>query len=150
MQFPLETVREVAQILQNQDLGEITLETGGARLTLKRPSLIVAAAPAPASETALAGEAQTAEADSSALAPATSITIASPAVGVFREGKNPPQIGAEVAKKAVLGAVETLNIPTELTAPQAARVVEILAIEGQRVEWGQPLLVLEPLEPAKP
>ena len=146
VQFPLDTVREVAQILQNQGLGEITLETAGGRLTLKRP-------PYAAPITASAAFDQTPEAilehaaseATEAVVPAQ-INIVSPAVGVFREGKKALQIGDEVARKAMLGAVETLNIPTELLAPEAARVLEILVIEGQRVEWGQPLLVLEPLE----
>jgi biotin carboxyl carrier protein len=42
--------------------------------------------------------------------------------------------------------VETLNIPSELYASQNARVIEVLVAEGQGVEWGQPLLTLEPLE----
>jgi acetyl-CoA carboxylase biotin carboxyl carrier protein len=74
------------------------------------------------------------------------INILSPAVGVFRAAKVPIKIGDEVGKKALLGAVETLNIPTELYAEQSARVTEVLVADGQGVEWGQPLLVLEPLE----
>jgi len=139
-------VREVAQILQNQGLGEITLEMAGARLTLKRSGY---AAPAPApvlseQETLAAAEAlDSASVEAGEIA---AIRVVSPAVGVFRTAKTPLQIGDVVARKALLGAVETLNIPTELVALEAGRVTQILAIDGQGVEWGQTLLVLEPLE----
>lgn len=150
VQFPLETVREVAQILQNQGLGEITLETQGAKLTLKRPPFAAPAAPLAADEIADAAAQESLDSLHTVAEIAAPISVTSPAVGVFREAKKPLQIGDEVAAKAILGAVETLNIPTELRALQAAKVLEILAIEGQRVEWGQPLLVLEPIETPTP
>ncbi len=138
-------MREVAQILRNADLGEISLEIGGAKLNLQRRSF---AAPPPTplqieearEEAAATLVAEQIQADSDA-----KITVASPAVGVFRAAKKPLQIGDEVGKRALLGAVETLNLPTELYALQNARVIEILVVEGQGVEWGQPLLVLEPI-----
>lgn len=150
MQFPVETVREVAQILNQSGLGEISLETApGVRLSVKRAvyAAPIAAPPTPAQieEQEVAHELAIAE-EAQAVADAR-IEILSPAVGVFRAAKVPLiEIGAEVSKKALLGAVETLNIPTELYAAQAARVVEVLVADGQGVEWGQPLLVLEPLE----
>jgi biotin carboxyl carrier protein len=146
--FSIETVRAVAHILNEADLGEISLETGsGARLNLQRAVFASPAVPLTlaqqetAQEEALAVEA---EELAEAIA-AQQIVISSPAVGVFRAAKVPLKIGDEVGKKALLGAVETLNIPTELYAAQSARVVEILAVDGQGVEWGQPLLVLDPL-----
>jgi acetyl-CoA carboxylase biotin carboxyl carrier protein len=143
-------VREVAQLLQSQNLGEITLETAGARLTLKRPPYAVPA-PAPVlteQETLDAAELEISAAVEAAKTAA--VNIVSPAVGVFRDAKTPLQVGDTVAKKASLGAVETLNIPTELVAPVAGRITEILAIDGQGVEWGQTLLVLEPVETKNP
>lgn len=145
VQFPVETVREVAQILNQAHLSEISLEdtASGARLRLKRAFAMPGAAPTQA-EIAAHHEAQI-EAEQEAQSEAR-ISVTSPAVGVFRAAKVPLQIGDEVGKKALLGAVETLNIPTELYAAQSARVVEILVSEGQGVEWGQTLLVLESVE----
>lgn len=138
-------MREVAQLLQSQNLGEITLESAGARLTLKRPPYAApVTAPVLSEQESLDAELEASAAVQAA--ETTAIDIVSPAVGVFREAKTPPQIGDVVAKKAGLGAVETLNIPTELSAPVAGRITEILAIDGQGVEWGQTLLVLEPVE----
>jgi acetyl-CoA carboxylase biotin carboxyl carrier protein len=148
VQFPVETVREVAQLLNEANLGEISLENTatGAKISLKRA--VYNSAPPTQAEI----EEQIEEAEASAVADQiqaaalAQISVASPAVGVFRAAKIPLKIGDEVGKKALLGSVETLNIPNELYASQSARVIEILVAEGQGVEWGQPLLTLEPLE----
>lgn len=140
-------MREVAQLLNDANLGEISLENtaSGAKISLKR-AVYYAAAPTQAEideafeEAEAIAVSEQAEAERTAL-----VTVTSPAVGVFRPAKNPLKIGDEVGKKALLGSVETLNIPNELYATQSARVVELLVAEGQGVEWGQPLLVLEPL-----
>jgi acetyl-CoA carboxylase biotin carboxyl carrier protein len=148
VQFPVETVREVAQLLNDANLGEISLENTatGAKISLKR----AVAYAAPLTELEIEEAAEEAEAVAAAdeveAAKKALITVESPAVGVFRAAKIPLKIGDEVGKKALLGAVETLNIPSELYAKQSARVLEVLVTEGQGVEWGQPLLVLEPME----
>jgi acetyl-CoA carboxylase biotin carboxyl carrier protein len=147
VQFPVETVREVAQILSDANLGEISLENtaSGAKISLKRavfqaPPQTEAQIEEAREEAEAVAEAELAQAESEAL-----ISVTATAVGVFRSAKIPLQIGDEVGKKALLGAVETLNIPNELYAAQSARVVEILVTEGQGVEWGQPLMTLEPV-----
>ena len=149
MQFPVETVRDVAQILNESGLGEISLETApGARLSLKRAVYVAPiAVPQTPEQVEAQAEAETLAVAEEAQAVADArIEILSPAVGVFRAAKVPIKVGDEVGKKALLGAVVTLNIPTELYATQSARVIEVLVAEGQGVEWGQVLLVLEPLE----
>jgi acetyl-CoA carboxylase biotin carboxyl carrier protein len=45
----------------------------------------------------------------------------------------------------VVGMIETLNVMTEVEATLAGRVLERRAEEGQAVEYGQPLLAVEPL-----
>ena len=46
--------------------------------------------------------------------------------------------------RQIVGAVESLKVLNEVYAPWDGFVVEILAFEGQAIEWGQPLLILEP------
>jgi acetyl-CoA carboxylase biotin carboxyl carrier protein len=148
VQFPVETVREVAQLLNDANLGEISLENTatGAKISLKRAVYN----PAPQTQAEIEEAIEEAEAiavaDQIQATASAQISVNSPAVGVFRAAKIPLKIGDEVGKKALLGSVETLNIPSELYASQNARVIEVLVAEGQGVEWGQPLLTLEPLE----
>lgn len=142
-------MREVARILNESNLGEVSLETApGARLSLKRAVYVAPVAlPPTLAEVEALEEAQTLAIAEEAQAVADArVEILAPAVGVFRAARSPIKVGDEVGKRALLGAVETLNIPTELYAAGSARVTEVLVADGQGVEWGQPLLVLEPLE----
>jgi acetyl-CoA carboxylase biotin carboxyl carrier protein len=146
--LPLEAVREVAQILSESGLGEISLESTGpgpvTRLTMARPGAIFVAS---GSETAAdedllaAGEPELGKAE----AP-REITVTSAAVGVFRAAKPALVAGDEVKRKQLVATVEALKIPNEIYSPAHATVVEVLVADGQGVEWGQPLMILKPVD----
>jgi len=145
VQIPVETVREVAQLLNESGLSEIAFETTGpgpaSKLTLRRP----AAAPAsvPEADPVTASDAPTPVAVSHLPHP---VMVTSTAVGVFRAPKPPLVAGDVVRRRQVVAVVESLKIPTEIYAADPARVVEVFVREGQGVEWGQPLLSLVLLE----
>jgi multidrug efflux pump subunit AcrA (membrane-fusion protein) len=50
-----------------------------------------------------------------------------------------------VREGQVVAAIEALNVLNDVEASGSGRVHEILASDGQPVEYGQPLLVIEPL-----
>ncbi len=53
-------------------------------------------------------------------------------------------VGDVVREGQVVAAIEALNVLNEVEASGSGRVHEILASDGQPVEYGQPLLVIEP------
>lgn len=59
-------------------------------------------------------------------------------------GKPLVTVGATVREGQVVGAIEALQVYNEVEASSAGTVREILVEEGQPVEYGQPLLVVEP------
>ena len=159
MQFSLEMVREVARLLKDADLAEISLEsavesTQPQRLTVRRvpkatprpapramqtaPSNAQTESPAPATE-ATDGQAV----PPAVLPVAEPVTLRATAVGLFRETTPPSQIGATVRAGQVLGSVESMKIPTDIVTPVAGRIIEVLVEEGRGVEYNQPLIVLE-------
>jgi acetyl-CoA carboxylase biotin carboxyl carrier protein len=76
--------------------------------------------------------------------------VTAPLVGRFYVGAKPgasPLVnpGDLVRVGQVVGMIETLNVMTEVEATLAGRVVDVRAAEGQAVEYGQPLLAVEPL-----
>ena len=80
-------------------------------------------------------------------APADRIfSVKSSAVGLYRAPAAPLEIGALVSRKTDLGAVEAMKVPTEVHSSQNGKIVEILVKDGQGVEWGQPLILLEPTD----
>ncbi len=148
---PASVVRELAALLKENGLGKIALESNGAqgllRLNLKRDTFALVsssvATPPDVSESQTSDVAQ-----NEVETPAPQLTgthqVAAPCVGVYRAPKKPFQIGDLVKKGQVVAVVESLRVPNEVVAPFDGTVVELPSLEGQGVEWGQTLLVLEP------
>jgi acetyl-CoA carboxylase biotin carboxyl carrier protein len=68
----------------------------------------------------------------------------SPAVGVFRPSKD-LRTGAKVRAGDRIGAVDMLGVTQEVVATADGVVAELLAEDGDGVEYGQPLVAIEPL-----
>ncbi|SCG51698.1 acetyl-CoA carboxylase biotin carboxyl carrier protein [Micromonospora echinaurantiaca] len=76
-------------------------------------------------------------------------TVRSPIVGTFYRAPEPGAapfvaVGDLVRPGQVVGIVEAMKLMNEVTADRAGRVVEMLAEDGQPVEYDQPLVALEP------
>ncbi|MDO3705263.1 acetyl-CoA carboxylase biotin carboxyl carrier protein [Micromonospora sp. C28SCA-DRY-2] len=76
-------------------------------------------------------------------------TVRSPIVGTFYRAPEPGAapfvaVGDLVRPGQVVGIVEAMKLMNEVTADRAGRVVELLAEDGQPVEYDQPLVALEP------
>ncbi|MEO7229562.1 MAG: biotin/lipoyl-containing protein [Candidatus Limnocylindrales bacterium] len=68
---------------------------------------------------------------------------ASPAVGVFQPGSKAVG-GTRVRTGDRLGTVDMLGIPQDVLAPADGIVIAVLAESGTAVEYGQPLVQIEP------
>ncbi len=144
MQFPVESVRELARLLESANLGEVSLESSGSRLSLKRNSVSYVAA---SSHEVFEGEEPVAEAfaeEEATSSEPVNLTVVSNWVGVFRAAKKPAVEGANVKKKQVLGIIESLKVPFDVYAPEDGTIAAILVEEGQGIEWGQPLFEIAP------
>ncbi|GAA2411608.1 hypothetical protein GCM10010191_21140 [Actinomadura vinacea] len=80
-------------------------------------------------------------------------TLDAPLVGVFYRCPEPgadPFVreGDVVDKGRQVGIVEAMKLMNPLEADQAGRIVEFLVADGEPVEYGQPILLLEPDGPA--
>jgi len=142
-------IRDLAELLRDNDLTEIEIEEGDRRVRVARhigkevhavAAPAVAAAPAPAPAPAAAAPAQTSEA-----VPAGTVT--SPMVGtvyVAPEPGAPPfvKVGDSVAEGDTLLIVEAMKTMNPIPAPKSGTVKSIQITDGQPVEFGQPLLVI--------
>ncbi len=146
---PLDAVREMAALLKANGLGKIALESdtegvGRLRLNLKRETFTLApvvGAPESVEAVALPLEEVEASVEPELI---TARGVLAPCVGVYRAPKKPLQVGDAVKNGQVVAVVESLRVPNEVVAPFDGTVVELPSLEGQGVEWGQTLLVLEP------
>lgn len=146
---PLEgkMIRDLAAILEETGLSEIEIEKAGLRVRVARNIQMVAAAAvaaAPAAHTAsTAGGAPKANDLSSHPG-----LVASPMVGTAymapSPGANPfVKIGDMVTEGQTLLIIEAMKTMNQIPSPRAGRVTQIIISDGQPVEFGEPLMVIE-------
>ncbi|MGK5521517.1 acetyl-CoA carboxylase biotin carboxyl carrier protein [Micromonospora sp. URMC 107] len=82
--------------------------------------------------------------------PPNRYAVRSPIVGTFYRAPEPGAapfvaVGDLVRPGQVIGIVEAMKLMNEVTADRGGRVAEVLAADGQPVEYDQPLLALDPV-----
>ncbi|GCF08232.1 acetyl-CoA carboxylase biotin carboxyl carrier protein [Dictyobacter arantiisoli] len=80
-------------------------------------------------------------------------SITAPLVGSFHtwgkpKGKALVAVGDRVKVGQLVGSIQSLNVISEVESSIAGRVAEILVQDGQPVEYGQPLVVIDSSEEA--
>jgi acetyl-CoA carboxylase biotin carboxyl carrier protein len=103
----------------------------------------VAAAPVPASAPAPSVVAPVTESEVAA-----GHTVKSPMVGTFYRSSSPGskafvEIGSQVKEGETMCIIEAMKILNEIEADKSGTVTQILAQNGQAVEYGAPLFVIE-------
>jgi acetyl-CoA carboxylase biotin carboxyl carrier protein len=149
-------VRDLVALIKDTDIAEVLIERGDAKLHIKRalptPTLtqqvvvpaqqLQAVAAAPVAPLAVAAPIPAQPEEPSAH------QITAPMVGTFYTTpapKDPPyvQVGDEVKPGDVLGIIEAMKIMNEIECEVHGRVKKIVAENGQPVEYGQPLMLIE-------
>ncbi|HEU0027865.1 MAG TPA: biotin/lipoyl-containing protein [Ktedonobacterales bacterium] len=141
-------LRQLITLMNGSEIEEIGIEeaSSGLRLSLRKPAPLAAAAPPGVEDDTLEYLIADGVAENP---PSTTVEVTSPLVGLFRAGMKPGArplcgVGDIVREGQVVCAVEALNVFNEVEAPAAGRLLTIYAADGQPVEYGQPLLAIEP------
>ena len=140
-------VRELAAILNETGLSEIEVERDGQRVRVAKTlsaSLVqtVAAPPAAAAPTSHAPapsvEPESARAGETVTSPMVGTVYLQPAPGT------PPfvKIGDSVTAGQTLLLIEAMKTMNPISAPKAGTVLEMLVLDAQPVEFGEPLVVI--------
>ena len=143
-----DAVRELASLLEETGLAEIELEQNGLRLRVAKAvaQSVVAAAPAPVATTPTTPSAAPAAAGAeTADHPGA---VASPMVGTVYVAPEPGAkpfiaVGDSVSEGQTLLIIEAMKTMNQIPAPKAGKVTSILVANGQPVEYGEPLVVIE-------
>jgi acetyl-CoA carboxylase biotin carboxyl carrier protein len=143
----LKEIRALLDLLKEYGLTEVEVERGGDRIRLRRGPEAAAPAPVPGPPT-LTPPPSTAEAAREA-ARADLVTIEAPMVGTFYRAPAPEaepfvREGDAVKKGQVLCIIEAMKLMNEIESKVAGRVVRVLAENGQPIEYGQALFLIEP------
>ena len=144
-------IRELALLLDETSLTEIEIERAGLRVRVARNISVAASMPAnylPAAPLA-------ASAAAAAAAPAAVADMAkhpgvvpSPMVGTAYWSPEPGakpfiEVGTKVSAGQTLLIIEAMKTMNQIPSPRAGTVTQILVEDGQPVEFGEPLVIIE-------
>jgi acetyl-CoA carboxylase biotin carboxyl carrier protein len=140
-------IRELALLLDETSLTEIEFERAGLRIKVARNVTIAASMPANVQPTAVAAPAASAlvEATDAAGHPGA---VPSPMVGTAYLASEPGakpfiEIGAKVSVGQTLLIIEAMKTMNQIPSTRAGTVTQILVEDGQPVEFGEPLVIIE-------
>lgn len=142
-------IRELALLLDETNLTEIEIERAGLRVRVARNISIAASvptavhAPAPVAQTAAA--APTAAVADVAKHPGM---VPSPMVGTAYWSPEPGakpfiDVGSKVSAGQTLLIIEAMKTMNQIPSPRAGTITQILVEDGQPVEFGEPLVIIE-------
>jgi acetyl-CoA carboxylase biotin carboxyl carrier protein len=153
MRIDPDLVRELAQLLTDNELTEIEVQDGERRIKVARdPAPVIAAAPslpaAPSAAPALSAPPMHAKEDVGAQEQdAGGNTVKSPMVGTAYLSPEPGtkpfiEVGDTVKAGDTLCIIEAMKVMNPITAPEAGTIRKIMVADAQPVEFDQPLVVI--------
>jgi acetyl-CoA carboxylase biotin carboxyl carrier protein len=147
-------VKKLIELLEESGISELEISEGeesvrisrhprvamGAPMAMGTPMVhALAAAPAPATPATAAGEHKPRNDE---------YTVTSPMVGTYYSAASPGsktfvEIGTEIKIGQILCIIEAMKMMNQIESDKAGRVTAILAKNGEPVEFGQPLFIIE-------
>jgi acetyl-CoA carboxylase biotin carboxyl carrier protein len=157
--FDSAELERLAELVRNADIRELTLKQGSARITIRkgppRPPTSTGTALVPFADAGIVesrngsveDESESLEVESPFLEEdeegVETHWIASPLVGIFHHIKPLVGLGTRVTQGQIVGVVEAMKLINEIAAEADGVVIDVLVEDGQAVEYGQPLFLVE-------
>lgn len=144
-------IKKLIELLEDSDVAEIEIREGEESVRIARASTApvpmtqaVQAAPPPAPAAATPAPAE----EPAAPAVPAGTVVESPMVGTFYRGSSPTakpftEVGEVVEKGDTLCIIEAMKIMNQIEAEVGGTVRAVLVEDGQPVEYGEPLVVIE-------
>ena len=144
-------VKKLIELLEESGISELEISEGEESVRISRhprmamqtsmsmPAMMTAPAAVPSLPATAAGEHKPRNDDQ---------TITSPMVGTYYSASAPGaktfvEIGMEVKVGQILCIIEAMKMMNQIESDKAGRVTAILAKNGEPVEFGQPLFIVE-------
>lgn len=147
----LTAVRDLVHLMETNGLVELEVEREGSKIRLVREH----PASAPATFPAVISDGRAVAPEPPVAVPAAEKKdhgkpIISPMVGTFYRAPNPEaaafvEVGSIVEKGDTLCIIEAMKMMNEIEAEFRGRVSRVVATNGQTVEYGEELFLIEPL-----
>jgi acetyl-CoA carboxylase biotin carboxyl carrier protein len=152
----IKQIQELVKLINKTNIGEITIEEEGVKITVKQKKEpvqhIIAGSGAPAyAAPQPAVAAAPPAADKSAAQPKADnlITIKSPMIGTFYRQAGPGKpifasVGDEVTPGKVVCIIEAMKLFNEIESEVKGKIVKVLVEDASPVEYDQPLFLVDP------
>jgi acetyl-CoA carboxylase biotin carboxyl carrier protein len=139
-------IRELALLLDETNLTEIEIERAGLRVRVARNISIAASMP-PGIQPVGAAPAAAAPVAVADIAKHPGV-VPSPMVGTAYCASEPGakpfiEVGSKVSVGQTLLIIEAMKTMNQIPSPRAGTVTQILVEDGQPVEFGEPLVIIE-------
>jgi acetyl-CoA carboxylase biotin carboxyl carrier protein len=146
--FDPKKVRRLIELMQEHDLSELDLEQGDSRVRIRRGGQVVTVAQLVAAAPRAAAP-EAAPAAAKADADAGMVVIKSPMVGTFYRASGPDaspfiKVGDRIGPDKTVCIIEAMKVFNEIPAGVSGQVVAILVENGAPIEFGQPLVKVDP------
>ncbi|MEA3405628.1 MAG: acetyl-CoA carboxylase biotin carboxyl carrier protein [Pseudomonadota bacterium] len=150
----IRSIRKLIEIVEESNIAEIEIKEGEHNIRItrsKEPVMMQAApmatAPVAAAPVAAAPSVETAAAPT-APAEVNGHKVTSPMVGTFYSSPSPEagpfvKVGDQVAEGDTLCIIEAMKIMNPIESDTSGTIKQILGVNGEPVEFGQPLFVIE-------
>ena len=154
----IKQIQELVKLINKTNIGEITIEEEGVKITVKQKKdpvqhIIAGSSSAPvysappsqlASASAPAAKKEAAEPKADNL-----VTIKSPMIGTFYRQAGPGKpifasVGDEVIPGKVVCIIEAMKLFNEIESEIKGKIVKVLVEDASPVEYDQPLFLVEP------
>lgn len=147
-------VKKLIELLEESNLAELEIREGDDSVRISRQSSFVppaaptAPAPAPPAAPPIAAAPPAAPAEPVAAPEHEGHSVTAPMVGTFYSAPSPGSkpfvsIGTSVEVGDTLCIIEAMKMMNQIEADKAGKVVSIMAENGEPVEFGQPLFIIE-------
>ncbi len=153
----IKQIQELVKLINKTNIGEITIEEEGVKITVKQKKEpvqhIIAGGGAPAYTAAPApvAAAPVAPVAATPAAPKADnlITIKSPMIGTFYRQAGPGKpvlasVGEEVTSGKVVCIIEAMKLFNEIESEVKGKIVKVLVEDASPVEYDQPLFLVDP------
>ncbi len=144
----LKKIKELIDIMKENDLVELEIVDGDSKVHLKGPHAAVPAMPPAPTPAAPATPVSAAPAPAEAVDDGL-IKIESPIVGTFYPSPSPEsdsyvKVGDQVNADTVVCIIEAMKVMNEIKAEAGGVIAEVCCEDGEAIEFGQVLFKVRP------
>jgi acetyl-CoA carboxylase biotin carboxyl carrier protein len=145
----LKKVKDVIELMKENDLIEVELVDGESKIHLKRGAGDAMMQRCNGADGGPGGRPAAGAAPSVGAADAGLVEIKSPIVGTFYQASSPDsppyaKVGTKVEAETVVCIIEAMKVMNEIKAETGGTIVEACCKDGQSVEYGQVLFRVRP------